>query len=57
MNGDNLLSIDRLEEFMSNIDNYMSDIVHVEPNPEVERILSLTGFELKKIVRHTFDQF
>ena len=49
MNGDNPLSIDRLEEFVGRLDAYMSDVVYVEPNPEVERILSLTGFELKSL--------
>ena len=49
MSGDNPLSIDRLEEFVSRLDAYMSDVVYVEPNSEVERILSLTGFELKSL--------
>ena len=49
MNGENQLSIDRLEEFVGKLDAYMSDIVHVEPNSEVEKILSLTGFELKSL--------
>ncbi len=49
MNGDNLLSIDKLEEFMDKIDNYMSDIIHTELNPEVEKTLSLTSFELKSL--------
>ena len=49
MNGDNPLSIDRLEEFVGRLDAYMSDVVHVEPNSEVEKILSLTGFELKSL--------
>ena len=49
MNGENQLSIDRLEEFVGKLDAYMSDIVHVEPNSEVEKILSLTAFELKSL--------
>tara|TARA_R100001082_G_scaffold102614_1_gene72857 strand:+ start:2426 stop:2905 length:480 start_codon:yes stop_codon:yes gene_type:complete len=49
MNGENQLSIDRLEEFVGKLDAYMSDIVHVEPNSEVEKILSLTAFELKAL--------
>ena len=49
MNGENQLSIDRLEEFVDKLDAYMSDIVHVEPNSEVEKILSLTAFELKSL--------
>ena len=49
MNGENQLSIDRLEEFVGRLDAYMSDIVHVEPNSEVEKILSLTAFELKSL--------
>tara|TARA_Y100000401_G_scaffold51050_1_gene39930 strand:- start:280 stop:759 length:480 start_codon:yes stop_codon:yes gene_type:complete len=49
MNGENQLSIDRLEEFVGKLDGYMSDIVHVEPNSEVEKILSLTAFELKSL--------
>ena len=49
MNGDKLLSIDKLDEFMANLDNYMSDVVQVEPNAEVEKILNLTGFELKSL--------
>ena len=49
MNGENQLSIDRLEEFVGKLDAYMSDIVYVEPNSEVEKILSLTAFELKSL--------
>ena len=49
MNGENQLSIDRLEEFVGKLDAYMSDVVHVDPNPEVEKILSLTAFELKSL--------
>tara|TARA_B100000519_G_C14194796_1_gene414895 strand:+ start:686 stop:1165 length:480 start_codon:yes stop_codon:yes gene_type:complete len=49
MNGENQLSIDRLEEFVGKLDGYMSDVIHVEPNPEVEKILSLTAFELKSL--------
>jgi len=49
MNGENQLSIDRLEQFVGRLDSYMSDIVHVDPNPEVEKILSLTAFELKSL--------
>ena len=49
MTGDKLLSIDKLDEFMANLDNYMSDVVQVEPNAEVEKILNLTGFELKSL--------
>ena len=49
MSGENPLSIDRLEEFVGKLDAYMSDIVHVEPNSEVEKILSLTAFELKSL--------
>ena len=49
MNGENQLSIDRLEEFVGKLDAYMSDIVHVEQNSEVEKILSLTAFELKSL--------
>ena len=49
MNGENQLSIDRLEEFVGKLDAYMSDIVHVEPNSEVEKILSLTAYELKSL--------
>ena len=49
MNGENQLSIDRLEEFVGKLDAYMSDIAHVEPNSEVEKILSLTAFELKSL--------
>ena len=49
MNGENPLSIDRLEEFVGRLDAYMSDVVHVEPNSEVEKILSLTAFELKSL--------
>ena len=49
MSGENPLSIDRLEEFVGRLDAYMSDVVHVEPNSEVEKILSLTGFELKSL--------
>ena len=43
------LKIDRLEEFVGKLDGYMSDVIHVEPNPEVEKILSLTAFELKSL--------
>ena len=49
MNGENQLSIDRLEEFVGKLDAYMSDVVYVEPNSEVEKILSLTAFELKSL--------
>ena len=49
MSGENPLSIDRLEEFVGRLDAYMSDVVHVEPNSEVEKILSLTAFELKSL--------
>ena len=49
MNGENQLSIDRLEAFVGKLDAYMSDLVHVEPNSEVEKILSLTAFELKSL--------
>ena len=49
MNGENQLSIDRLEEFVGKLDGYMSDVIHVEPNPEVEKILSLTAVELKSL--------
>tara|TARA_B100001113_G_C20962064_1_gene557858 strand:- start:37 stop:516 length:480 start_codon:yes stop_codon:yes gene_type:complete len=49
MNGENLLSIDKLEEFVGRLDSYMSDVAHVKPNSEVEKILSLTGFELKSL--------
>ena len=49
MNGENQLSIDRLEEFVGKLDGYMSDGIHVAPNPEVEKILSLTAFELKSL--------
>ena len=49
MNGENQISIDRLEEFVGKLDGYMSDVIHVEPNPEVEKILSLTAFELKSL--------
>jgi|TARA_R110000765_G_scaffold355916_1_gene446094 hypothetical protein len=49
MTGDKLLSIDKLDEFMANLDNYMSDVVQVEPSTEVEKILNLTGFELKSL--------
>ena len=49
MNGENQLSIDRLEEFVGKLDGYLSDVIHVEPNPEVEKILSLTAFELKSL--------
>tara|TARA_A100001515_G_scaffold135473_1_gene126456 strand:+ start:865 stop:1344 length:480 start_codon:yes stop_codon:yes gene_type:complete len=49
MNGENQLSIDKLEEFIQNIDNYMSDVISVEPNPEVEKILNLSSFELKSL--------
>ena len=49
MNGENQLSIDRLEEFVGKLDGYMSDVIHVEPNPEVEKILSLTAFQLKSL--------
>ena len=49
MSGEIPLSIDRLEEFVGRLDAYMSDIVHVEPNSEVEKILSLTAFELKSL--------
>ena len=49
MNGENQLSIDRLEEFVGKLDGYMSDVIHVEPTPEVEKILSLTAFELKSL--------
>ena len=49
MNGENQLSIDKLEEFIQNIDNYMSDVISVEPNKEVEKILNLSSFELKSL--------
>ena len=49
MNGEKQLSIDRLEELVGKLDGYMSDVIHVEPNPEVEKILSLTAFELKSL--------
>jgi|TARA_Y100000401_G_scaffold53327_1_gene41885 hypothetical protein len=49
MSGNNLLSIDKLDEFMDKLDNYMSDIIHVDPNPEIEKVLSLTSFELKSL--------
>jgi len=49
MNGENLLSIDKLEEFVGRLDSYMSDVAHIKPNSEVEKILSLTGFELKSL--------
>tara|TARA_R110000824_G_scaffold3275_2_gene15556 strand:+ start:658 stop:1137 length:480 start_codon:yes stop_codon:yes gene_type:complete len=47
MTGDNLLSIDKLEEFMNTLDSYASNIPSVEPNPDVEKLINLSSFELK----------
>tara|TARA_R110000851_G_scaffold249457_2_gene401931 strand:+ start:3707 stop:4192 length:486 start_codon:yes stop_codon:yes gene_type:complete len=49
MTGDKLLSIDKLDQFMSNLDSYMSDVIKVEPSAEVEKILNLTSLDLKSL--------
>ena len=37
MTGDNLLSIDKLEEFMNTLDSYTSNICSVELSPDAEK--------------------
>jgi len=49
MNGENLLSIDKLEQFIQTLDSHMSEVISVEPNNDVKKILELTSFELKSL--------
>ena len=51
MNGEKELSIDKLDDFIQNLEDYISGegVVNAVPNPEVEKIISLTGFELNSL--------
>ena len=51
MSGDKELSIEKLDEFIQDLENYISSegVINVQPNPDVEKIINLTGFELKSL--------
>ena len=51
MNGEKELSIDKLDIFIQDLENYIKGegVLNVKSNPEVEKILNLTGVELKSL--------
>ena len=51
MNGEKELSIDKLDSFIQDLENYIKGegVLNVKSNPEVEKILNLTGVELKSL--------
>ena len=49
MSGEQVLSIDKLEEFMDTLESYNSGIPRIEPNPEIQQLINLSSFELKSL--------
>ena len=51
MSGEKELSIDKLDNFIQNLEDYISGegVVNSVPNPDVEQIINLSGFELKSL--------
>ena len=51
MNGEKELSIDKLDIFIEDLENYIKGegVLNVKSNPEVEKVLNLTGVELKSL--------
>ena len=51
MKGEKELSIDKLDIFIQDLENYIKGegVLNVKSNPEVEKILNLTGVELKSL--------
>ena len=51
MNGEKELSIDKLDSFIQNLEDYVKGegVLNVRSNPEVEQIINLSGFELKSL--------
>jgi|TARA_R110000744_G_scaffold169258_1_gene287112 hypothetical protein len=51
MSGENELSIEQLDSFVQDLEGYISSegVVTVKPNPEIEKTINLTGFELKSL--------
>lgn len=51
MSGDKELSIDKLDDFIQNLESYISNegVVDVKSNPDIEKTINLTGFELKSL--------
>ena len=53
MNGEKELSIDKLDIFIQDLENYIKGegVLNVKSNPEVEKILTLTWVELNYLTR------
>jgi len=51
MNGEKELSIEKLDDFIQSLEDYISNegVIASELNPEVDRAINLTGFELKSL--------
>jgi len=51
MNGENELSIEKLDKFIQDLEDYVSSegVISAKLNPEIENIINLTGFELKTL--------
>tara|TARA_R100001244_G_scaffold120565_3_gene90183 strand:- start:1690 stop:2181 length:492 start_codon:yes stop_codon:yes gene_type:complete len=51
MNGENELSIEQLDKFIQDLEDYVSSegVISAKLNPEIENIINLTGFELKSL--------
>ena len=51
MNGEKELSIDKLDSFIQNLEDYVKGegVLNVRSNPEVEQIINLSGLELKSL--------
>jgi len=51
MNGENELSIEKLDKFVQDLEDYVSSegVISAKLNPEIETIINLTGFELKSL--------